>query len=457
MKVLFVYPNIENLRTYVHSISALSAVLKEEGHRTRLYHPAKIDEDEAKAEVRTYKPDIICFSCTTNQWEPTKTISKLIKGEFNIPIFVGGIHATLFPDCINESSYIDGICRGEGESALVELVERIEHHEDFSNVRNFWFRKDDKIIKNQVRPLIEDLDSLPNPDREIFHESSIHNYPGFVFSRGCPFNCTYCCNQKLRELYKNKGSFIRHRSPKKAIEEIEHVVDKHRLGYVLIDDDTFTKNKKWLSDFCSLYKESIDIPFYCNARVETMDEHTCKLLKDSGCDQVLIGIESGDPYIRKNILNRRMSDEQIIEAFQNAKGSGLKTYSFNMVGIPEETPERFEKTIELNQKVKPDEMQITIFYPYPGTALGDLCREKRYIKKIFHHDYITDTILDLPDFPKEEIVKRARLFKFNVYKKYSYRKAIFGLIVSSAIRNPQLVHYLKPFYNKLRPHFKKFI
>lgn len=457
MRILFVYPSINNLKTYTHSVSALSAILKEAGHITKLYQPDKIDKSTTITEVRTYKPDVICFSSTTNQWEPTKIISGFIKEEFETPLFAGGIHTTLFPDSIHESTYIDGICRGEGEHALLELVEKIENGEDFLNVPNFWFRNGDKIIKNDVRPLIKDLDILPYPDREIFQGSDIYNYPGFVFSRGCPFNCSYCCNQKLRELYKNNGRFTRYRSAKKAVEEIEQTVDRYKLRYVLIDDDTFTKNKKWLSEFCLLYKKKIDLPFYCNARVETIDKDTCKLLKESGCGQLLMGVESGDIHIRRNILNRHMSDEQIIEAFKNARESGLKTYSFNMVGIPEENPQKFEKTIELNQKIKPDEMQITIFYPYPGTALGDICSERGYVKKKFHYNYTTDTILDLPDFPPEEIVKSATLFKFNVYKKYSYRKAIIGLIASNTVKNTKLVHYLKPFYNKLRPFFKKYM
>src|SRR5574341_1124083 len=137
MKILFIYPSINNLKTYVHSIAALSSALKEKGHTTKLYHPDKINMEEAIAEVRTYRPDVICFSCTSNQWEPTKIISQFIKEEFDIPIFAGGVHTTLFPECIGESGYIDGICRGEGEYALVELIDDIEKGMDFFDVRNF--------------------------------------------------------------------------------------------------------------------------------------------------------------------------------------------------------------------------------------------------------------------------------------------------------------------------------
>jgi tetratricopeptide (TPR) repeat protein len=155
-----------------------------------------------------------------------------------------------------------------------------------------------------------------------------------------------------------------------------------------------------------------------------INDEICKLLKDAGCEGIAIGIESGSEEIRKKVLNRKMSDELIIAAFKAAKKTGLKTSSFNMVGIPGETPEDFQKTIELNRKIMPDQMQLTIFYPYPGTRLGDYCFDKGYVKANHHPNYFEETVLNLPTYPPERIKKDSHLFHFEVYKDFDIDRAL---------------------------------
>jgi radical SAM superfamily enzyme YgiQ (UPF0313 family) len=168
--------------------------------------------------------------------------------------------------------------------------------------------------------------------------------------------------------------------------------------------------------------------------VETLTEELCVRLKEAGCRRVNMGIESGNPYIRNQVLNRRMNNEQIVEAFRAAKKAGLKTKSFNIVGFPNETPEHFQDTIRINQAINPDTVILAIFDPYPGTRLYDECKENGYLSQERQQEKFiprTDTVLELPSFPRKEIRKCYRNFAFNVYKRHSITKAVLYRIYYS--------------------------
>jgi radical SAM superfamily enzyme YgiQ (UPF0313 family) len=426
LSILFIYPNV-NVATQSmgvnHGVTSLSAVLRHNGFETNLL---KIVSEDFKFGVRRAielsKPDIVAISTTFNHWELTKKIAKFIKENYSLLIFTGGTHNTAYPDSIMETQDIDGICIGEGEEALLELVEKIWKGEDYYDTLNFWFRKDGEIIKNDLRPLIDNLDRLPIPDWEIFDQKSIINYPNLSFSRGCPYDCSYCCNGKFREIYSKNGWRVRFKSVDRALEEIEEFLKRYKPPVLMFDDDTFIESKHWREKFLVEYRKRFSFPFWCNARPELINDEICKLLKDAGCEGVAIAIESGSEEIRERVLNRRISDELIITAFKIAKKRGLKTSSFNMVGIPGEAPEDFQKTIGLNRKIMPDRMQLAIFYP--GTRLGDYCFDKGYVKVNRHPNYFEETGLDLPTYPSERIREDSHLFHFEVYKDFDIDKAL---------------------------------
>ena len=418
--------------TFNYVIGSLSAVLTAEGHETSLLKLSNHKFDSAIEAIGSCCPDLIAVSCTSLHWEFIKKFAQMVKGKFDLPIFVGGSHTTMFPEALLETRFVDGICRGEGEFALRELVDKLNKGVEYRNVSNFWFRNKDEIIRNKVRPLIDDLDALPFADRTIFPKKDILRYTNFTFSRGCPYNCSYCCNHALKEIYKGKGATIRFRSVKHTLQEVKHVTSRYNPSQLYFDDDTFTKNREWLEEFCLKYPKLSSLPFYCNTRPELLTRKIAMLLKSAGCAGVNIGIESGDEALRKRVLNRNMSNEQIIDAFKIAKECGLKTFSFNMIGIPGETPSMFQKTIELNQVVQPDELQLTTYYPFPGSRLGDFCKGKGYINKerlLSSCNYMTDSVLQLPSFSCQDINRLRRWFECNVYSKYSTRKALGRLLL----------------------------
>jgi radical SAM superfamily enzyme YgiQ (UPF0313 family) len=187
----------------------------------------------------------------------------------------------------------------------------------------------------------------------------------------------------LRRLYAGKGKYVRKKSIKRAIEEVRDFIQRYKPNKINFDDDTFVKDKKWLLAFLEGYRELTGIPFDCNSRPETLDDEICRALKTAHCETLCIGIESGNQQFRKSVLHRNMTNESIVRAFSLLRKHGIKSYAFNIVGAPGDTYENYLQTVRLNQAIRPDSFQITIFYPYPATDLFNYHRFSRSYNRHF--------------------------------------------------------------------------
>ena len=385
MKMLFVMPLAYPV--YSFQIAALSAFLKKNGHSVdflELILNEKItdtDFSRLKAKIESFMPDIIGFSSYELSFAWIQELSDFIKSGFvNIPIIVGGYHATLAPEEVIAHPSIDMICRGEGEYALMELLTQMSKGVINKNISNIWFKDGKEIIRNGIGPMITDLDKLPFVDRAIYRIGEGDNqYLEIMGSRGCPYECTNCCNSAFKDLYGDRAGYLRFRSPDHIISEIEECLRWHTFSRIFFEDDTFTASLKWLKEFSEKYKKNVKLPFVCNVRPETGNLERLGLIKEAGCDTISIGVEAGDEYVRRTVLNRRMTNKQIIDAFKNAKKLKLKTKSFNMVGLPHENRRALWKTILLNFRLAPNAVQTTVYYPFKGTKLGDECYEKGWV------------------------------------------------------------------------------
>jgi radical SAM superfamily enzyme YgiQ (UPF0313 family) len=415
MKVLFINPvtppHIFKVQLSM-GVAYLSAVLKAKKHKTDLLCPYRFDASMISAKINEFKPDFVMVSTVSDQFGLAKKIINYISLRFNLPIIMGGTHPTVYPEESIKVKGVTGICIGEGEEALVEFVEKYPK----TNIKNFWFNKNGKVIKNPIRPLMQDLNKLPFPDRTIFDKYvDTSDEIEFMGSRGCPYQCSYCVNKVLQDMYKGKGRYVRFRSVDNLIKEIKEVLSKYKTAKILFHDDTFTLDKKWLREFASKYK-AIKKPYIANGRVETLDEEIIKLLKESGCVELKIGVESGNDRIRKQILHRNMTNKQIIEAFRLCKKYGILATSFNMIGLPGETEKEIKDTIALNKKIKPFRMGVSIFKPYPGTELYNICIDNKWISKRSNISYFEDnSVLDLPTISHKKIEYYYKIFKLSVY------------------------------------------
>jgi len=460
MRVLFCYTDINmrgGAKSFHYGIAILSALLKKNGHQARLHYMyPKYDIEPLAKALQEFHPDILAFSSTTAQFRYVNKILEDLPLPERIFTICGGPHVTLEPESFETAPRLDAICRGEGEEAMMGLVARLEKKEAIREIPNLWVRdrKSGAIHRSPNNRFIQDLDSLPFADRELFPYQSIidsdFNTALFMFSRGCPFNCSYCSNQALRGV--QSGKYVRFRSVDNCLQEVEEVLSHYRAEAIYVNDDLFTLNKEFVAEFCEKYQARIGLPFDINTRVGYVDETLCAQLKSANCRRVNIGIESGSPRIRQMILNRKMSNEAIIETFHMLKSAGLKTKSFNMIGFPEETPEDFMETIRLNRIIQPDSVILNVFDPYPGTPLGERCKTEGLIDWARMESNLilkTDTVLNLPQFPRSAIKRLYKRFAYEVYKETQPRRALFYRVYYSDM-GEHLVRILSPVKALLR-------
>lgn len=379
MKILFV----QNVWIEFLGTMSISSILKENGHECDLIienNPKKI----AKY-VNESHPDIVGFYCMTGMHNWVIKVAKEIKKSSDIPIILGGPHSTFSPEIINEQS-IDIICRGEGEYAVLELLNGMSRGEDITKIKNLWVKKNGKIYENEMRPLIADLDELPFPDRDLYYKYSFlrkSTVKFFMTGRGCPFNCTFCFNHHLRKLYQNKGNYIRKRSVDNVIKEIKIVKEKFGISTVCFLDDTFNINFPWLKEFFDKYKKEVNIPYYCQIRGDIISENLVKDLKSSGCFAVELGLESGNELLRKSVLKKNITNEQFITGIKLLKKYGLIVRTNNMLCIPDETLENVFETIDLNREMEVDVPWCSIFMSYPRLELTEYAISKNLLDRNF--------------------------------------------------------------------------
>lgn len=399
MRVLFIYPvppaRWQRLR-YQQGVGSICAVLKQAGHAVELLVVSEADRDRLDEAVRRFNPGLAAISLTSGEFDLARRAAAILGREHRLPVILGGIHPTLRPE---ESIALDGvmaICVGEGEFPMLELCDTLDRGVDPSAIPNLWVKQRGAIRRNPLRPLLTRLDELPFPDREVFRfEEMLRDFPEaeFMGSRGCPYPCAYCANHALLQLYRGKGAYVRYRGVDRLLDEIEAVVRRYPgIGWLGFHDDTFTMSRRWLSEFCEKYPARFTLPFWCNSTAPLLTEETVAGLKKAGCYEVRVGVESGNDHIRMNVLRKKVRREDIVRAFRLLRQAGIQGYSFNMIGLPYETPATIRDTIRLNQTLRPATTFCSIFYPFPGTQAYEVCRENgwltgRRVTSYFENDY----------------------------------------------------------------------
>ncbi len=328
----------------------IASSIKKEGHDVRL----ALTSENLEKKVGEYKPDFIGYSIMTGDQDFYDGINRRLKNKYDFFSIAGGPHPTFFPEMFEKSSF-DALCIGEGEETIKGIL-----------------RNPKKKVYG-VRNLIKNLDDIPFPDREL-----VSKYPGvgiqhFIASRGCPFSCSYCFNESWAKLYKEKGKRVRFRSVDNLLDEVEQVAEKFPTRFVYFQDDTFILDKKWLKEFAEKYKERINLPFHCHTRANLVTADIVNDLKNAGCYSVHVAAEAGNEEVRRNILNRNMTNSQILNAMELFRGVGIKTMLQNILGLPFTTLKNDMETLELNIECKPDYAWASIFQPYPKTELGERC------------------------------------------------------------------------------------
>ena len=437
-----------------YGIASLIGTLKHEKHQVLLSHLKSEDGFlETFETIKRELPDILALSITSNQ---VKYIRKFLD-ILSIPvklIIAGGVHCTLLKEGVfAELKKVDAVCIGEGELPLKELCHRISNDMDYYSTPGFYFRSAAGIIKNTIPP-VQSIDELPLPDYSLFdYKNIIYGY-GRIFSmmlgRGCPYKCYYCCNDSMNRVYVDKRNNIRFPSVPHAIKIIKNNLSLYpETRKIYICNETFTWNKKWLAEFSDIYQQEVGLPFICHARVETINEQVVVSLKKAGCESIYIGVESGSEWLRKSVLNRHHSNEDIKHAFKVIKKHKIATRAFYMVGLPFETKEMIKSTVNLNYELQPNFGQCSFFYPYPGTPIHKTCLDNNLLQG-------TDELDSISSFFEKPSLKETSVSNKDIqrYRELMLTYFYFRLLLSK-LNSPFFWKRIAPYfiYTFRRPVF----
>jgi radical SAM superfamily enzyme YgiQ (UPF0313 family) len=352
-------------------VCSLVAVLEQQGHHCDLFIAS--EERDFWGAVEAFDPDVTGFSFMTggHGWA-VETAAEVRRRRPQTHILFGGVHPTLFPEII-ERAEVNAICRGEGEEAVPEYLELLADGKDPSGVANFWVKTPSGIRRNPLRPLIQDLDALPLPNRTIYRK-----YPYartwdhyFMAGRGCPYTCSFCANHQFMKLYAGNGHFIRKRSPESVIAEIARAVEEQGIKEAIFFDETFNLSKAWVHRFLTLYREQIPVPLVCSIGVETTDADQIRLLAEAGCKMVIFGVESGNQRIRHQVLRKPFRDRDLRHLAHCLRAAKIPFMTTNILGIPGETIEEAWETVDLNARLRPTVAVASFLIPYPRTDIHD--------------------------------------------------------------------------------------
>lgn len=351
-------------------LAYIAAVLRENGHNIKIVD-LNVDDD-LWGVVKERKWDVVGLSGDTSRYPISMEIAKQIKKNFGYTIFTGGPHVTFFEKETLNTGFVDFIIRGEGEYITLHLLDALQHHTPLENVRGITFKRNGKFIKTLQAPVIEDLNSLPYPARDLlpmekYKVTLFYGRPitSILTSRGCPFNCYFCSSSQFSNL------IWRRRSPKNIVDEIQYVIKKYDYHAFAFVDDNFTLNPKRVIEIAKeVVKRKLDIIWWAFSRVDELLGHEDMInwMAKSGCRMVFLGIES----VSKEVLdeyNKGITANDSLKAVRLLKKYSIDTWGSFIIGAFDETREMIKNTVRFAKMLDPKNVQFSILTPFPGTRL----------------------------------------------------------------------------------------
>ncbi|MFH0876154.1 MAG: radical SAM protein [archaeon] len=362
--------------------------------------------------------DYLGITATTPLINCAYQLAKVFKEKFpKIKVVLGGTHPSVLSEEVLANEYVDIVVRGEGEITMQEIVNGVE----LPKILGISYKNNNLVVHNADRPYIESLDELPIP---AYHLMPIKKYRPAVGSyrqlpamsifatRGCPGQCRFC-----NRMFKGK---IRSKSAKKIVEEIKVLHDMYGIKEISFYDDNFTVLKENLKEFCRLLKEEdMGITWSCFTRANYVDKESFKMMKDSGCHLVMMGVESGSQRILDD-MNKILTLDQIKGAVKICKDVGLEVRAAYMLGYLGETKETMEQTLKFAMELDTESVQFNILTAYPGTEVWDIAKKNGWLN-VKDYDYtINDFTIELPTVSRKEILDMYR----TVHRRYYLRPRI---------------------------------
>lgn len=398
---------------------------------------------EIEATIAAQQPDIIGITSRSAKFPSALKIASIAK-QMNprCQVVLGGPHPTIKPDeCITDSN-VDLVVRGEGEETFLELCLALEKGQDYGDIAGLTFIRDGRIVHNERRAFIADLDGLPVPARDLVLFPATYSEAdmgALTTSRGCAYKCGYC---SAASTWTRK---VRNNSVENTIEEIKHIVETYGSKTINFWDDSFTVNRKRILKLCQAIIDSkLDILWTCTTRVDLVDDELLASMKRAGCIRIDLGVESGSDRMLK-IIDKGITIEKVKWAIKLIHKHKIQVSAFFMAGFPEETEEDLLQTIDLMKSIKVETMCLSIFTPYPGTALYDMAQSLGVIPEVtdwadFDHHSPENFFMAKID---REVFKK-RVFEMveiaDRHRQPSFQKSLNSLKINSGyyLRNPNI-------------------
>ena len=439
-RILLVSPHYTAPRGYKMDLTPplglayVAAVLEEEGYEVQILDAAAegfrnrhrtdqgfvragLDYEEIERRISAFSPGVVGVSCLlSSQFPDMCRICRLAKERCKVPItVVGGEHPSALPEESLNRDYIDFVVIGEGEYTMRDLMRSVSDGGDFSGIGGLGYKTEGGVVVNEKRSFIENLDELPLPARHLlpmqtYFDTNIPqsgtslrspNTP-MMTSRGCPGRCVFCATAKFW------GNRQRTRSVQKVLDEMEHLIERYGVREVQFIDDNLTLEKgRAVELFEGMVERRLDLVWNTPQGIAVwgLDEEVLEKMKRSGCYEITLGIESGDPDVLKNIVRKPISMPKIEHIVKTARKLGIITKGYFVVGLPGETKEQMQKTFDFAKRLRLDAAGVFIATPLPGTELYRICKEKGYLKEGFSFERIIYARgnIETPDFTSRDV------------------------------------------------------
>jgi len=376
--------------------------------------------------LKKFRCDFVGITSTTVAFSKALELAKKIKYS-NKDIFtaIGGPHVSALPQETLKHDCFDVGVIGEGEYTFLELIQALSNKKNYENINGLVIKKNGKIIKTKSKWPMENLDELPYPARELLPDKNLYNPPpmnylkkpvlSIVTSRGCPNKCTFCDHGVF-------GNRFRGHSAKRIIDEIKMLIKDFDAKEISIVDDNFTVDKMRVFEFCRLLKKNrITIPWNARISGNTITKKMLKVMKETGCWYIEIGIETGSPRVLKDI-KKGTTLEKIEDTVKYANKIGIEVKGFFIIGNPTDTKESIEQTIKFAKKIPLTDIVTTIFTPFPNTEAYS--QSKKYGKILHNLDWTKFNNWEVVFLPKNLTKEQIEYYLKRFYREFYFRPAI---------------------------------
>ena len=438
-RVLIVYPNLPLMLIPAISIALFTRIFREAGYQVDLFETTHyLAEDISSSQKRAkmlnvrdfdpindlgivlkhdmmgdfrrkceeFKPDFMIFSVVEDSFFQAVHLLEVVS-DLNIPHLIGGVFPTNAPEECFESPEVSMIGLGEGENSALQVAEAVRTGAPLNKILGTWHRDADGTIHRNPKDPLVDINRY-RPDFSLFDENRFYRpMGGTVFKiipvesyRGCPYACTFCNSPAQRTFSKEQGlgNFLRRKTMEVLKSELEEYLELYKPTFFYFVDDSFlARPRSEIFEFCDMY-EKIKLPFWFNTRTENCEPETLARLKEVGCYRISFGIECGNEQYRREVLRRKISNEEMISRFKMIAESGI-AYSVNLIiGMPGETRDHIMDTVRLVRSIDGyDALTVSIFTPYHGTVLRDVAIKNGWLdpSQVTRHT-TSSSILNMP-------------------------------------------------------------